>query len=171
LLLGGGSPVLSLDETIDAVLHTGSEVLECVGNGTGSGSGACADAGARLACLEGHVRRLHWEEQVRHLRVAQRALTALEIDIDEPVSTSVLGANNNNMATLAPLALRFLAEQEQSACGGSGGFESTRAALLALQSEETADDDTAELHAALQDVTAKLLAKSRAQRGAFRLVA
>jgi hypothetical protein len=169
LLLGGGSPVLSLDETIDAVLHTGSEVLECVGNGTGSGSGACADAGARLACLEGHVRRLHWEEQVRHLRVAQRALTALEVDIDEPVAASVLGANK---ATFAPLALRFLAEQEQSACGWNGSFESTRAALLALQSEETADDaDAAELHAALQDVTAKLLAKSRAQRGAFRLVA
>lgn len=150
-LLGSASPVLSLDDAVDAALQTGAALAV----------GDAADVAA-LASFDEHIRRLHWAEQACHLRVAQRALGALEASIDEPASA----------LSSAPLLLRFL--DEHSECFS---LAQARAAMQSLQQQQqhseagVEDVESAELHASLHEVSAMLLAKSRAQQSAFHIVA
>jgi len=150
-LLGSASPVLSLDDAVDAALQTGAALAV----------GDAADVAA-LASFDEHIRRLHWAEQACHLRVAQRALGALEASIDEPAG----------VLSSAPLLLRFL--DEHSDCFS---LAQARAAMQSLQQQHSEaeagveDVESAELHASLHEVSAMLLAKSRAQQSAFHIVA
>jgi len=131
-----------------------------------------AESGGRGASpvrsLEEHIgslspttlRTLHCAEQSQLLRQLQHSLLCLEEEVEWSERTEV------------PQALRFLDESEAGVAGLQRDKESARSTLLCMMQEAAGKEVSAEhIHSSLHSLSDKLLAKSRAQQGAFRLMA